>query len=352
MKKYFIYQLKKSLLPLALLTLFMALVYAVPAATHNYSLWNSSDNEGRVNLYTAYALSGLAAMCVVMPFFIFSYKMNKRSVDMYYSLPLSRTKLTAVNFICGFICVYAAFTAGYLLGFIIIAAKVRRLYLITYLWIYIASVIPAFTLYSISSFLYTRANSVVDGIAFVAMGMFSLVAAGGIINSVLEAAGVSYNISAIYFLPGWILNDIGIGLGNRIYNPSYTAWEFDVAYNKWRYLDDIGSLIGGIVTALLAVAAAVGLILSERHAKAENCKQISESVFGYKVMIPLMMLACAAASGRDIVMLCIIAFGGLIATILYRRTIKIGKKHGIRLAVYIAAMIALVFILFLIENLK
>ena len=346
MKKYFVYQLKKSILPFALLALICAIIYVLPVAVEDYGFWNTHPDCNFVNLYTENILIVLGIMSVAAPTFFFAYKMNKRSVDMYYSLPISRTKIAAVHFICGFICIFAAFTVGYIAGVVTVIEKVRRIYLLNYLWIYFASIIPSLTLYTLSTFLYTRANTVVDGIIFIVLGLFALPVTYAIIHCVVVAAAGNGKVpSADGFLPWTALANVIDGLAPRIYGDMATGWQLIKPQNTSNYdysvyMYDVCGVVGTVTFTLLAAAAAIGLFYTEKNCKAENCGQLSESIFGYKVCLPLYLFSLCMVCGDEVIMLSLVIFAAAALTFVYRRTIKIGKKQAVLFAIYLAVSIA------------
>lgn len=361
MKKYLKFQLKKNLLPFALLVLFCVIVYVIPLLTQNYSRWNNPSplpppgqfippvgsggyyERVYLELYTENILIALGIICVLVPIYMFAYKMNKRSVDMYYSLPISRTKIAAVHFIVGLAYVLAAYTLGYFLGFAVVAVKVKHLYLVNYLFLYLATLIPAFTLYALSAFFYTRANTIVDGVIFIVSGVFALFVAVTILNHLIEiAAPKAVLIDAEGFLIWQPLNTIGNFFRNAIkYGITETSysWTFDPGSPWYEY--SVCALVGAILMTAGAVGATCGMLLTEKNCKAENCGQISNSIFGYKVAIPLYTVALFMMLGNEILLLCIFAFAAFVATVVYRRTIKIGKNQAILFAIYI--VVAFVF---------
>lgn len=348
MKKYFKYQLKKNLLPLAVLTAFAMILYVLPLAIGNYNYWNY-QGYGHVNIYSGFILAALGIMCAFAPVAMFSYKMKKRSVDMYYSLPLSKTKIFAVHFIVGFLVVLAAYSAAYWLGFVIVVAKIRKLYYIYYLWMYLASLIPAFIIYTLSAFSFTRANTLVDGVIFIILTHCALFIVAGGLQSVLGRVDYNYNeyINPGSFIASGPLISVGEAFGDLIRegaHTGYSGWGFSVS---WGSSDiEIYNIVNDIVafglTTLAAGGATAAMFLTERNCKAENCAQISESIFGYKSMIPIYYLSLTlilteSSIQNNLVAWCVLAFCAFLAIVVYRRTIKIGFKHTLYFAVCLAA---------------
>ncbi|MCH5179660.1 MAG: hypothetical protein J1F32_00365 [Erysipelotrichales bacterium] len=362
MKKYFVYLLKKNLLPLACLTLFCLIIYVLPITVENYYSWNNLydtiiENHGyygRLNLYYGNISVVLGMLSVFVPIFMFSYKMNRRSVDMHYSLPLSKTKILISHFLVGLILMFGAYTVAYFLGFITIAIKVDRLYLINYLWLYLGSLIPAFVAYSVTAFIFTRANTTADGIISVAGAMCFFPMLIGMICEI--AYHFPNNISGFdfsWFFPFSMLVKVTTAFGNAITSGEVTKL-FASSSNIYEYGADIAMLTGGILWTLLGGAATAGLILWEKKSKAENCGQVSESIFCYKSLIPaytVMLIATALAADADITFIIVIGFAAFIATVIYRRTIKIGWKQTVILGVSIVGGIVLYAIPAFIANL-
>lgn len=334
MKNYFKHLLKKNLLPLACLTLFCLVLYVIPISTTSYSYWNdyyptdSYPYYYEPSLYYSTITVALALLSVFVPIYIFSYKMNRRSVDMYYSLPVSKTKILAVHFLVGLILMYGSYSIAYLLGFILIAAKVRRLYLIYYLCLYLASIVPAFITYAVTAFIYTRANTVIDGIISVAGALCFMAMVVSTLYCLFDY--FPWYISGItgsWFFTFTPLVQVASVFGKAIKFGSVQLWF--TTNNAYQLGGEISALVGGILWMLIAASATAGLFLAEKNSKAENCGQISDSIFCYRVQIPAylaMFTLVAWEASSNIVLLCAIAFGAFVLSIIYKRSIKIGWK--------------------------
>ncbi len=358
MKKYFLYYLKKCILPFIILTVFAIIVYVVPIEVHNYSGWNNPETlpEGypdylanRVNLFYAEFLVEAVLMAVITPVYVFNYKMNKRSADMFYSLPLSRTKIFAVHFLTGLLGIYAAATVAYWLGFAAIAARVRRLRLIYYLYAYLALPVPIFTCYSIAAFLYTRANTVADGVVGVLGGFLAGIALMYAIDDISSVFSFFYSFNLISFTPFGIMQALAPLFEAAYLKNGIALWSFAGGVYPGPALNNILILSGGILYTLLAAAATAYMFLTEKNCRAENCEQITESLFCYKTYIPFyLIIICAIATIDSAAFVCITVLAAVVATIAWRRTFKIGVKYAVLLCVYIAValILACVFSMF------
>lgn len=362
MKKYFLYQLKKNILPTALLAAFAIIMYVLPLAVEDFSFWNAQTNYVLINLYTEYLLIALGLMCAFVPVYILSYKMKKRSADMFYSLPLSKTKILAVHFTVGFLAVIAAYSAAYWLGFILVVTRVKRLQYIYYLWLYLASIIPAFIIYALSAFSFTRANTISDGIIFLILTHCALFMVASCLQLLLSEINFSYNhyVNPGAFMVSGPLSRVGDVFSYRISYPDYngySGWNFGASWSSstvetYNMIND--AVAFGLV-ALAAAGATVAMFLTEKNCKAENCGQVSESILGYRSLIPLYTVTAAAmytlmADSYDIkvniVGWVIVAALAYVLTVIYKRTLKIGKNALILLAASVGTGLILSLTLF------
>lgn len=344
MKKYFCSLLKKNLIPLACLTLICFAVYVVPVMVKDYSWWHYWDYRYESDLYLGFILTALVIMSVLIPIYLLSYKMNKRSVDMYYSLPISKTKILAAHFLVGLVLLYAPYSVAYLWGFVTVVIKTQQLYqqpfLINYLYLYLSSLLPAFILYSVTAFIYTRANTIIDGVICVVGALFLLSMAVSMLDEigwvdVLKSTSYRNWFDAEDFYPFASLIQAANAFGESI------AQGIPHDYDQWfanpsRLHEYISMIVSDILWALIGIASTIGLFLTEKNAKAENCGQISESIFCFKVLIPayaamamVRALVSAIIELQNVALLFAVAFGAYLLSVIYKRTLKIGWRYAI-----------------------
>ena len=107
------------------------------------------------------------------------------------------------------------------------------------------------------------------------------------------------------------------------------------------------NIIAGLtLNALLSIGATAGLFLLEKHTKAENAGQISDSLFGYKTMIPIYTVCClslciSGSTALNVVAVVMTILISTAITVIYKRTVKIGWKQAVAIAAPIVAGIAL-----------
>lgn len=365
MKKYFVREFKNSLPAIGFITLALTVIYVMLIVT-SYSLGDCIE-----------MLSGItymgAAVATILPVWIFRYKMKKRSVDLYYSLPLSQTKIFLVKFIIGFLTVLISYTVAYWIGTLAVYFKslspadsssywgVREagIKFIYYFPNYFATLIPLYFIYSVSSFAFTRANKTIDGIAFIIFWALAAMVVAEVLNQLTHeyvAEGIEdgsatiYNIYYVYsnyftlYSPLTFVTDHFKNILFKFNTVDYELYPemFTVNYTT-THIANIA--VGFSLTALISVFGTVWMILSEhKFFKAENVEQISESYFGYKVMIPLYtvtLLGLIDLTPSAILPVAVYILGVYAVTALYKRTLKIGKRQAIIFAVCVAAGILL-----------
>ena len=321
MKKYFVYELKKSLFVMFAITIIATAVFSILlisevddlAGGYNYNFFD-----------LGLVVAGGGAMSVFVPIWKLAYKMKKRSVDLYYSMPLSHTRILAVKFLVGLIVLFASFTMAYWIGTLIAMATASKylklLNCVNFVTLYLSMIIPMAVIYALTAFIFTRANRFIDGVVFVAMTGMALGAIADCITSVMMMNEAWYDtlyeyfFDSTYFTPFGSLALIGQYFAGNMFKSNSSTVTLDAI--EW---------VGIALITALGIAAAVGLFFAERKVKAENCEQISDSYFGYKVMIPLYAFVFAISAARlSFVLVALVAAAAYGLSVLYKRTPKIG----------------------------
>ncbi len=331
MRKYFVYELKKSAFIIACLAVIAIVIYLAPLI-----ICDKKDLFEYRSAYLAIVSSIGGVLAVFVPVWVYHYKMKKRSVDMFFSLSLSHTKVLAVKFLLGLVAVFLPYTLSYWLGaFVVMGRATIAPYIgfifqpVYYLALYGASIIPILLLYVISSFVYTRANSMLDGILFIVFWMFAAaLIAQALYQPIWNVTKVS--ICSEYFFPFKPLDFVTAYFQRKIIISAIPSiYTYDFTYLA----------VSFTLTTLLGVGSTIGLFVGERRVKAENTEQVSNSWFGYRVMIPLytvcLMTFVDSNYTEVIILYVLVAAGSFMLTALYKRTMKIGKIQTI---VYFASL--------------
>lgn len=332
MKKYFLYELKKSAFTIGCLSLIAVALYITPILTSTTLL----SRVFGTYLWFISTIGGVLAVCV--PIWIYAYKMKKRSVDLYYSLPLSHQKILLVKFLIGLVAVYVPYTVAYWLGAITVLIKVGSEIptCIYYIPQYFSSIIPIYFIYAISSFVFTRANKLIDGIVFLCFWAFVFMLVAALfekwtwdIMQISDFQQTNFAIYPVCYAPFAPLDWTTTRFQELMLQQNATS--FDAA-------ELANVIVGFSLTALQAVGATLGLFFMEKRAKAENCEQISDSVFGYKTMIPLYTAGLLALydfslgaifSDFFLILFVFTAVASFAITAIYKRTFKIERRQAV-----------------------
>lgn len=321
MKKYFVYELKKSSFTIACLTVIISLIYLVIilSARAEDLGWNS----GYVYLWFISGAGGVLAFTV--PFHQLEYKMKKRSADLFFSLPLSHSKIITVKYVVGLALVFIPYTVAFWLGaFALMVKTVNEINSVYYIAQFFASVIPLYIIYAVSSFTYSRANKANDGVLFAAFWALAPMLVMTVLD-LLVRSNDGYNIiEYIYpdfynvFSPLDVVTDL---FQNLIVDKTY-AYQMTAPVTA-------NMCVAYTLLALTGAGATAGLLLTEKRAKFENIGQISESPFGYKVMIPLFTVCLMGLFYNEILLIVLVTVAMFLLTAVYKRSLKIGKRQAI-----------------------
>ena len=342
--RYFRYELKKNLKTLGLLTAICTIIYVVVTSTSNlyYSYGTiavyvpgHSNNGGIRNnspqISIIYLLLG--AMCFVVPALMYSFKMNRRSADAFYSLPIKREKLYLVKTLVGLILVFVPYTVAYAAGFLCVALRENFYDLIWYLPGYFGGILFGLSLYGVAAFSFSRANRVADGVIF--MIFYALI--GLLIASLVEAIeierGIPYDerMETVYFSPMGCF----VVFSEKIDALLREGGNQDLDFLMFLFV------------FLHAIAGFALLFLLPRFDKGEDAEQYSDSWFGYRVMIPLYTaLLIGLMGGTEALYIVLFTVAAIVMTIIYRRKALFSWQYWVMIAVGALGGIVLNLIIF------
>ncbi len=266
----------------------------------------------------------LCILSTVMPILCLADLKNRRNTDTLYSLPISRLKLSLVYFISGFIQVVFIYSCVFFTAYTFLALN-TDIFDLSYMLIYYPlSLLAALLIYSFFAFFFTTANTVFDGIAFGVIWIF-------ILSYAVENISLHYELDSISTY--WTF----------IYMPLYNL---TVIFRKKAEINYAGDLrfsdYDNIIDSsyMFAVWAAVGLLciigylVVFARKKQNNAGEISDSIFGYKLLIPLLStIYYIDYYSSSIIFLAVASF---VMYIIYRRSFKLKKQDYIVWALTIA----------------
>ncbi|MBQ8394512.1 MAG: hypothetical protein IJX49_02955 [Clostridia bacterium] len=318
MRKYFAYAFKKKIWALVVLCLCCALPYMVSTSSlRMFYIYQAEDGIKNKFVYSPNLsfVVGLG-MCLtyLVPVMVYSFKMKKRSVDCYYALPLKKEKLYLAETLVGLCLVLIPFTVAYWGGFFTLLIRPENPYnMVWYLPAYFGLLGFLVCLYGWNAFVFTRANSVGDGIVFMLSYTFMLFVALSLVASFGD-----YNILPWEFR-GYFMSPVGLfAFGGNM---------------EWLIRGNVGAAnwdIGGyVISALLGVIGYALLFFNLRFERAENAEQVSNSWFGYKVIIPVYTASLLGLWGdvAEALLFVMIVLAAIVATIIYQRKFRFSWKY-------------------------
>lgn len=325
MIKYFRYELKNNILPILIFSIFATLYCVMSLFTFTYE---SGAYKLMQNVIAVFSI-----LCFIVPILCFKFKMNKRSVDEFYSLPISREKLYLVKSLVGLCMVFIPYTVSFFMCAIIMVARSGASDALMGIPLYFLSLPCAALLFGINAFAFTRANKVIDGIVFISF--FSLAFMSLVVFFAQTFPLPSDALNGIYYwTPSGPLNFVIMEFGLAASGDGWTMPHFS-------------ALIGVIVMVLVGVACWFGLFFVQRFEKAENAEQISTSWFGYKVFIPfyLCTLISVMPMMSELIILYVMIIMGMFAlNIYYRRSFRLPLRDLLALLIAICVGFGIGFI--------
>ena len=351
MKKYFLFELKKARWQLIIITAIFTILCGTIAAVMNMQTKTIDYTDGTVMYVTNAPLVSLSiglmsVMCFVAPVLVYSFKMNKRSVDCYYALPLKKRKLYFIKTLIGLLHVFIPFTAAFWVTFFIFLIRPNNPYdMVWFVPTYFGAIFFGLCLYGLNAFAFTRGNSVIDGVVFM-MG-YQTVMILIVILPWLWSQGKLFSWKYLLdFVPEW--------------GHSFFALHMEAKIMKSQVLNSYGTLTEFDMTAMTfimpALRGAAGYFLMFfllKYDKAEDSQQISESWFGYKTLIPIFASTIIGlivgavlelSIALSVVVFVMMAVAAFVLCIVWRRKFVLGKTGWIVYGICLGAGLVLAII--------
>ena len=347
MKRAFVYEWKRNLLPLVIFCAVAVCISAVYTFTARLSYGQGTGElaDSCIGVFAAI----LCVLCTLVPVMQFSYRMKTRSADLWYSLPIGRKKLVLVRVLGGLVLVFVPYTLAYWLGVACVAMQETRFLFVHYLSFWVLSLPLGVGLFGVCSFLFSRANTVADGLVFLLLWACILP-----LVLLVCFSGLRFTLGWNPDLPAYLNYYSGFDVAAFFfpYSPlGYISGIFDALVCR-SALGEFSEFSLWFVVPLAVfegVGAYIGLFLCADRDKAENAGQISGSWFGYRVLIPtyivLLLGAVESLFGDEIVMYVLVAVFGAALYFAYRRSFRLKKQDIICYIVSVAAGIALALVL-------
>ena len=329
MKKMFFYYFRRRLPAMIILMIAIAIMTIIIQSQSSYINYSQSgdyriETAGQTNPFI-YLSIVLSVIVTIIPIMEFSFKMKRRSVDLYYSLPIKRIKLYICKYFVGLAEFLILYIPQWLISFIWLATlpSVSNIYDMSYsIYFMLASLGYGILIYTFLTFFYTMGNTLIDGIIFMALASCFLPTLMNVMYSLI--LGANYSDRTFYMRWFFIyspLFDISGKLHSNMIGGTY---------------GDI-NILGIILNIALAILASIAFffIHSEKN-NAELVGDESDTIFGYKLFIPLYMVTSFKLISSSISALwVVIGLVGYLFYCIYRKSFRIKRNDIITLGVSI-----------------
>ena len=338
MRNLFLYYLKKRIPSIFILAAGFAIATIILLFQGEFITYKRPEDNviiavpGSTNMFLYLSIM-LAILCTVVPIVEFMFKMNRRSIDLYYSLPIKRIKLYTLKYLLGLIEIVLIFVPQWIISFIWTANE-ANLFTLYYYWFYlIIALVAGLGIYTYLTFFFTMANNLIDGIIFMVLGTCFLAVTMNIIYSIVLKWGVSNNI---FYMRNYF-----------IFSPLFN-------YSQYMYYrmceDTVGAADYNNILALILVFAlyiGAGFLFFFRHTEINNAEKVTEDsdyILGYRVMIPLFLATTFKLVGTKLSPLwLIIALLGYLAYSIFRRSFRIKKEDFLYYTISIVSGVLIAF---------
>lgn len=332
--KYFKHELKKNVRSLLIFTVICTVFYIIVTSSMDLiNIWEDVNGKGHIvmrstNIGVVFFM--LALLCIVAPAIAYSFKTDKRSIDVYYSMPLKKWKLYFVKTLVGLLLAFVPFTVAYFGGFFVVLSRFSDLaefalvHKSMYIVAYFGGLLFGLCMYGVNAFVFTRANKVGDGIAYIfayALLPHLLITFFFAITPYKTDYVITQNFAPWGTLISFCEN---MDLLIRGKTAEWSAWTF-------------------VLPSSLGVVAYFLLFFNLRFEKAENAEQVNESWFGYKLFIPLYTILLCGVIGREFfdspLVICLIVISAVVVTMAWRRRIRFSWKYW--LVIFAAVLVGI-----------
>jgi hypothetical protein len=251
--------------------------------------------------------------------------MKRRSVDLYYSLPIKRIKLYICKYFVGLAEFLILYIPQWLISFIWLATlpSVSNIYDMSYsIYFMLASLGYGILIYTFLTFFYTMGNTLIDGIIFMALASCFLPTLMNVMYSLI--LGANYSDRTFYMRWFFIYSPL-FDISGKLYSNMIGGTYGDI------------NILGIILNIALAILASIAFffIHSEKN-NAELVGDESDTIFGYKLFIPLYMVTSFKLISSSISALwVVIGLVGYLFYCIYRKSFRIKRNDIITLGVSI-----------------
>ncbi len=337
-KRYFVYQIKQSVLRTIVFTVLSVMICMSITGSYIAPEMDMHKSTGIEMLATV-----LGLFCTLVPMLELSCFKNRRNLDTLYFFPIKRERMALAHYLSGAAQIFVIYTVSFIAIWLTLVFKTKCFSLEYMPLYYVCSLVVGAILYSIVCFILGEANTVADGVIFVTLWFFVIyVLAIAVRTSVLrpfltdtEVWVDTANFSGWGALYAPINNLTVIFQGLIESNHQSNYYDYTATYAQI-YLSQ-AYMFG--VWAVVGLAAAFGFFVRFKRKGAHMAGESSDSIFGYRLLIPVYGYSLLLMYSDLDIMTIIIFVLMLAGYFIYRRSFRIKKSDIIIIACGILPMI-------------
>ena len=337
--RYLQYRLKQSTLRTIVFTILSVMVCLI--VTSDASSSTIHEEYRTTGIYMLAIILGI--ICTLIPILELSVFKTRRNLDTLYFFPIKRTKMALAHYLSGAIQIFTVYTVSFASVWIYLLATTdcfRLGYMPLY---YLLSLLLGWVMYSIFTFLFSEGNTVPDGILFCALWAFVAYLVMYVFHSYVLSAVLDRKVwLELESLSGWgviyaPINNLTVIFQDliEVNRASDAGASYYVNYAD-RYMAQMYMFF---VWGVVGIAASFGFFFNFKRKGAHLAGEISDSPFGYKLLIPVYGYGLLLLSDGLEIMSVIIFALMLVGYFIYRRSFKIKTRDIIFIACGIIPLI-------------
>lgn len=317
--RYLLYRLENSALRTVVFTV-ISVIIAQTTVSDSIGMREVQYNSSGIEILAVI----LGIFCTLIPILETSCFKNRRNLDTLYFFPIKRWKMATVHFVSGFIQVLFIYSVAFFVAFGYLAANTDYFALGYMPLYYLLSLLLGLVMYSFFSFVFGQANTVADGVVLCVLWMFVASLVMMVIRGEVMDAFVK-DMKNIPDLSGWgiayaPINNLTVIFQDLIeINKDAVDYNYQATYAA-RYLSQMYMFF---VWGAVGIATAVGYVVTFVKKGAEKAGEISSSIFGYKLLIPVYGYSLLMMCGLIDYLTILIFIAMVVGYIVYRRSFKL-----------------------------
>ena len=278
MMAYFLSILKKRIPIIIALTILFMIASVVVNNTGSYitvALENDSIVQiPKKGLFLVFAIE-IIAVSIIVALVEFSFKMNRIQAQQAYTFPIKREKLFLSRYLVGLFEIIIPFTVSFFVSALLVY-NAETLYDSKYIFLYYPFALLALILfYSYIAFIYCRANNILDGIVGILLSIGAPLILGASVQVILNRNGIQL-LNSFYFCPLYLID-----LPTKFVEAKLVGEAFEFSYIK------AGFYILWVVVQITLIGF---MSFFNKRTKIEDLTNTSNSIFVYKVFLPLSII--------------------------------------------------------------